>query len=379
MTESPSVEDPPRVLWISSQPDSPSGVRPDVALARALVKEGFEIHVMARVGSHAAQAARHADLPVIEFPPRGLFGRLGRWAIHKVCVDRQIRLVHLFDPTAMAAAVPAVRDLPVPLVARHARTGGVQRWNPIARYTVLQRRINRVICTSEAARAELCRRRDPASVLRIYPGQDLAWYDSAPANLLKLGVPPGAFPVAVVADYHPRHGIEYIVDAAERLPIEARAFFLIVGRGHENRFVLERIHRSPWRENFRLLGPRLDAPRITAACAVSVRATLGGDGLPQAIMESMACGVPPIIADAKCAAELVTQGETGIIVRRRNARAIGEALAWMHAHPAERIAMGLAARTRIQRAFPLQRAIESHLALYRQLCMQAPVVPAHGL
>jgi glycosyltransferase involved in cell wall biosynthesis len=379
MIEPPSARDPARVLWITSQPDTPSGVRPDLELARALAPAGFEIHVMARIGSHAAQAARHADLPVIEFPPRGLFGRLGRWAIHKVCVDRQIRLVHLFDPTAMAAAVPAVRDLPLPIVARHARTGGVQRWNPVARLTVLQRRINRVICTSEAARAELSRRRDPATVLKIPPGQDIAWYEGAPLNLLKLGVPPQAFPIAVVADYHPRHGIEYIIDAAEWLPTAAHAFFLIAGRGHENRFVLERIQRSPWRENFRLLGPRLDAPRLVAACAVSVRATLGGDGLPQAIMESMACGVPPVIADAKCAAELVTHGETGIIVRRRNARAIGEALSWMYEHPVERMAMGVAARARIEREFPLQRTVDAHLALYRRLCEPAPAASALGL
>lgn len=375
MTASRLTGKPSRVLWISSQPDPPSTVRPYLELARGLAGKGLEIHVMARIDSHAAEAARQARFPVIEFPPRGLLGRVGRWAVRKVCLDRDIGLVHLFDPVAMAAVVPALQDLPVPVVAHHARTGGVQRWNPIAQLTVLQRRIDRVICTSETGRAELARRRDPGSVVTILPGVDPSWYDAEPLNLARFSVPQGAFAIAVVADYHARHGIEYIVDSAQWLPLDGQAYFLLIGAGHENRFVLERIHRSPLRECFRLLGPRLDAPRITAACAVSVRATLGGDGLPQAVMEAMACGVPPVIAEAGAARELVSQGESGIIVTRRSPRALGEALAWLKEHPARRMAMGRAARERIHRELPLERAIDEHLALYRSLSGAVPATP----
>jgi L-malate glycosyltransferase len=374
MTAPPPTGNPTRVLWISSQPDPPSSVRPYLELARGLARKGFEIHVMARVDSYSAEAARQAHFPVIEFPPRGLWGRVGRWAVRKVCVDREIGLVHLFDPVAMAAAVPALHDLRVPVVAHHARTGGVQRWNPIAQWTVLQRRIDRVICTSQAGRAELAKRRDPGSVVTILPGVDPSWYDVEPFNLARFSVPPGAFAIAVVADYHARLGIEYIVDSAQWLPLDGQAYFLLVGAGHENRFVLERIHRSPLRECFRLLGPRLDAPRITAACAVSVRATLGGDGLPQAVMEAMACGVPPIISDAGAARELVRQGESGIIVKRRSPRELGEALAWLKQNPARRVAMGQAARARIHQELSVDRAIDAHLALYRSLSDPVPAV-----
>jgi glycosyltransferase involved in cell wall biosynthesis len=107
--------------------------------------------------------------------------------------------------------------------------------------------------------------------------------------------------------------------------------------------------------------------RITAACAVAVRGALGREGIPQTIIESMACGVPPVITDVGGARELVAQGESGIIVRRRSARAIGEALAWLYEHPAERRAMGQAARARIGAEFTLQRAVAQHLALYHAL------------
>jgi L-malate glycosyltransferase len=192
-------------------------------------------------------------------------------------------------------------------------------------------------------------------------------------------VPPDAFPVAVVANYRPRKGIEYIVEAAQWLPADMPIHFLMVGADLENRAVLERVSRSPFRDRFHLLGHREDAVRITAACAVSVRGALGREGIPPTVIESMACGVPPIITDVGGAAELVVQGESGIIVRPRSARAIGEALAWLYEHPSQRMAMGQAARQRIEEEFPLARAVQRHLDLYHSLRASAPAHPAERL
>lgn len=356
-----------RVLWLTTRTGSPGSVRPDLELARALTRNGIEIHVIAPADSYCMQAAGEAGLEVIGFPPGGLKGRAGSRKLRSYCLDRDIELVHMFDPVATAAGIAALADSPLPLVARHARTGGMQKWNPLARVTVLHPRLARVVCTSEAGRAELARRRDPASVIMIHPGCEPAWYEDPPANLAALEIPADAFTVSVTTDYRARMGIEYIIDAAQWLPQASQGHFLLIGAGHETRSVLERIARSPWRENFHLLGPRVDAVRLTAACAVSVRAALRGEGLPQAIMAAMACGVPPLITDVGGGPELVVQGESGIIVRRRSARALGEALAWLYLNPAERHAMGRAARARMARDFPLARAVAAHLALYRDL------------
>jgi L-malate glycosyltransferase len=367
MTASQPTEEPLRVLWITSHTGTPCSVRPDVALAHGLAAAGVELRVIAPENSHYAQAVTQGGLPLVGSLPQRLLASSPKSWLQEGCRGDRIDLVHMLDRLAVAAALPALRELPLALVMRHDRTGGAQRWNPIARSTQLHPSLDRIVCTSEAARQELARRRDPASVVTIRPGHKLAWYAGPPADLREFGVPPDAFPVAVVANYRPRKGIEYVVDAAQWLPPDAPVHFLLVGAGLENRGVLERITRSPYRENFHLLGHREDAARIAAACAVSVRGALGREGIPQSVIESMACGVPPVITDAGGSPELVEQGVSGIIVPRRSARAIGEALAWMVEHPAQRIAMGLAARERIEREFPLTRAVEAHLSLYREL------------
>jgi len=356
---------PVRVLWLTSLDGSPAGVRLDVELACGLVQAGLELQLVAPEESRYAAAARQAGITVTGFPPRGLLGRAGARHLRSYCRDQAIGLAHLLDPLATAVAVQALADSPVPLVARHAHTGGLQRWNPIARLTVLDTRLDRVVCTSEAGRAELARRRNPASVVAIRPGIDPERYAERPTNLARLGVPAGAFSIAVVADYASRKGIEYIVDALQWLPPEANPHLLLAGAGHHTRPVLERISRSPWRGNVHLLRSRDDAWRIAAACDVAVRAAFRGEGVSPAILQAMACGVVPLIANAGAADELVASGDSGIIVRRRSARAIGDALAWLYAHPAERLAMGEAARTRVACAFRFDHAVEAHLHLYR--------------
>ena len=380
MTAPPPAREPLRVLWITSHTGTPDSVRPDVELARGLAAAGVDIKVIAPEGSHCAKAVERAGLPLVAtLPRRSLRSGVGPW-LSDGCQRERIELVHMFDRLAVAAALPQLRELPLAMVMRHDRTGGVQRWNPFARLTQLNPRIDCVVCTSDAAREELARRRDPASVVTIHPGHELAWCQAPPATLEEFGVPRDAFPVAVVANYRPRKGIEYVVEAAQWLPAGAPIHFLLVGAGLENRAVLERIARSPFRPNFHVLGHRDDAARITAACAVAVRGALGREGIPQTIVESMACGVPPVITDVGGARELIAQGESGIIVRRRSARAIGEALAWLYEHPAERRAMGQAARARIGAEFTLQRAVAQHLALYRALCAdRAGIRRADGL
>jgi len=370
MTASPPTGEPLRVLWITAHTGTPDSVRPEIGLARGLAAAGVELRVVAPRDSHCAAAVERAGLPLVGSLPR----RSPSW-LREGCLRERIELVHFFDRVAVVTGLPVLRDLPLAMVMRHDRVGGVQRWNPFARVTQLHPRIDRVICTSDAAREELARRRDPASVVTIRPGHRLEWHAGPTMDLGQFGVPPDAFPVAVVANYRPRKGIEYVVDAAQWLPADAPVHFLLVGADLANRAVLERISRNPFRQNIHLLGHREDAARITAACAVSVRGALGRDGIPLTVIESMACGVPPIITDVGGARELVEQGTSGIIVRRRSPRAIGEALAWLYEHPAERRAMGEAARERIRTRFTLEHAVEAHLALYRNLRAQRSIMP----
>jgi L-malate glycosyltransferase len=367
-----------RALWITTAIGSPAGIRPDIELARGLANAGVAIQVIAPEDSAVATGAQEAGLEYVGPLPRGWIGRrLARW-LREGCLGSGTELVHLFDRPAAIATLPALRRLPLAVVMRLERPGGLQRWNPLARLSVLDPRIDCVICPADSIRTELAGRRDAAGVFTIRPGHSPAWHAGPAVDLRQFGVPPEAFPVAVLSNYRPRKGIEYIVDAAQWLPADAPVYFLLIGEGVENRGVLERIVRSPFRRRFRVLGFREDAPGIVAACKVAMRGAVAHEGIPRSLLESMACAVPPIATNSPSLRELIIQGESGILVRRRSPRALGEALAWLLEHPEQRRSMGQAARERILGEFTPERALAAHLEIYRALCRGRSIMRAPG-
>lgn len=85
-------------------------------------------------------------------------------------------------------------------------------------------------------------------------------------------------------------------------------------------------------------GTRQDVPALLRAMTVFVLSSRH-EGMPVAVLEAMACGVPVVTTDVGGIGELVRDGETARIVPPCNPQALADALRWMLDHPAERMAM----------------------------------------
>ena len=97
------------------------------------------------------------------------------------------------------------------------------------------------------------------------------------------------------------------------------------------------------------------------------------DGFGMVVTEAMARGLPVIVSDHVGAAELVHDGVDGFVVPYANAAALRERISFLHEHPAEREAMGRAARAHVS-AFTWRHYGDGLLAAYRQL--MTPETPA---
>lgn len=85
-------------------------------------------------------------------------------------------------------------------------------------------------------------------------------------------------------------------------------------------------------------GTRQDVPALLRAMTVFVLSSRH-EGMPVAVLEAMACGVPVVTTDVGGIGELVRDGETARIVPPGDPQALADALRWMIDHPAERMAM----------------------------------------
>lgn len=79
------------------------------------------------------------------------------------------------------------------------------------------------------------------------------------------------------------------------------------------------------------------------------------EGLPQAVLEAMACGLPVVATNVGGTAEAVADGETGILIPARRPDAIAAAIERLLDAPSLRAKFGHAARERVRTRFDARR------------------------
>ena len=99
-------------------------------------------------------------------------------------------------------------------------------------------------------------------------------------------------------------------------------------------------------------GVRAEMPAVHNALDLATSSSVS-EGLPTAIEEAMACGVPCVVTDVGDSALIV--GESGIVVPPRNPEAL--AAGWQACLMKDRVELGLKARSRILEGFSAERQI----------------------
>jgi glycosyltransferase involved in cell wall biosynthesis len=91
------------------------------------------------------------------------------------------------------------------------------------------------------------------------------------------------------------------------------------------------------------------------------------DGMPNAVLEAMACGRPVVGSDAGGIPDVVRPGRDGLLVPKGDAAALADAVEGLLADPARAAALGAAARARVEAEFTPARERRA----YERLCRGA--------
>jgi glycosyltransferase involved in cell wall biosynthesis len=116
----------------------------------------------------------------------------------------------------------------------------------------------------------------------------------------------------------------------------------------------------------RFLGHRSDVDELYRAFDLYVLAS-HREGFPRSAMEAAAMGLPLVATDIRGCRQVVDHGRTGLLVERKNARALTGAIDALVADPARRVLMGREARAKAVAEFDQQRVIDITLAVYSEL------------
>ena len=93
------------------------------------------------------------------------------------------------------------------------------------------------------------------------------------------------------------------------------------------------------------------------------------EGMPVALIESLASATPAVATDAGETREIIRDGVTGFVVPPRDPEALARAVVRL-LDSGEREAMGLAGREHVRERFSIERLCADIEALYRRLAAE---------
>jgi glycosyltransferase involved in cell wall biosynthesis len=182
----------------------------------------------------------------------------------------------------------------------------------------------------------------------------------------ELGIPADAPLVGTVCQLRPQKRLDVLIDAftlvAQRNP---DAHFVIVGDGEEREDLERRISASGFEDRIQAPGTRTDLETIFRAYDVAVMSS-DYEGLPLFACECMGHGVPLVATAVGGLPDLIDNGRTGMLVPRRDPRALGEAILELLDDAPRREAIAAAAKERLA-DYTIDRVTERFERLYDEL------------
>jgi glycosyltransferase involved in cell wall biosynthesis len=180
----------------------------------------------------------------------------------------------------------------------------------------------------------------------------------------RAGLPNNRRPVLLcVARLEPVKNLPMLFDALEMLRRFDPVVWL-VGEGPYREQYEAELQRRGLRESVEFLGYRYDIPELTAAADIAVLTSLK-EGIPRALMQAMAVGLPVVATDVKGTREVVADGATGFLVPLGDATQLADRLAQLLESEDLRRTMGVAGVAHVRRHFDEERVTERLVDIYR--------------
>lgn len=169
--------------------------------------------------------------------------------------------------------------------------------------------------------------------------------------------------VGTIGELHKNKGHIFALEALSLLPKNANVFFFIIGEGEERNTLEKKIKDYQLEHKVFLLGKKDDAVSLLNAFNIFLFPSLK-EGLPYAVLEAGISGVPVIASAVGGIPEVITDMQTGVLIRPKSAEEIIHAIEYVVHHPIETIAFSKKLRSNIKKDFSLKKMLAQTEKLY---------------
>ena len=358
-----------KILVVSDIAKKNHSVRPEVAMFMEWAKSGHTVSIFSSPSEYRRELIA-AGIGVFETSQTRKISWSTIRAIRVELINNDYDVIFATNSKSIPSAAFASIRIAVKLVCYRGTVSGLYRTDPTSYLTLLHPRVDGVVCVSASVRdyvKEKIGGQRKNSVVAIYKGHQLAWYNHEPADLTAHNIPADAFVVVAAARFRPSKGLSVLIEAINQLQDCKKLYLLIVGKGADCEPYTSAIQNNKMSERIRVIGYQAEAPRFIAASDVLVQASTRGEGLPRSILEGLAYGVPAISTTSGGAKEILEEGETGFIVDVNDPTAIANRLSALYKEPHKLKAMSANCKKLIDTRLSSASAARQYIEFFQSL------------
>lgn len=240
--------------------------------------------------------------------------------------------------------------------------------------------VDRLICVSEAAGRSYRAAGVPAAKLRVVRNgiSPRRPHSTTVETRARLGLPKDARIVLTVGRLQAQKGYACLVETIPRIVARIpQARFIWAGEGPLEQQLRARIAALGLEKVVFLLGQRDDIADLLAVADLFVLPSLF-EGLPLAVLEAMAAGLPVVATQVCGLAETVVDSVTGRLVPAQDVAALTAAITQILGDPVIAARYGAAGRARYESDFGVDRMAREVAAIYDEV-LRAAKPPASAL
>ncbi|PWU22832.1 MAG: hypothetical protein C5B48_09635 [Candidatus Rokuibacteriota bacterium] len=339
-------------------------------LARGLRTRGHHVVVATRPSGLWSEQCAADGIPYAPCPMKHGLDIRSVWQLARLIRDHRIDVVHCQKGRARTLALLAGLFVRIPvLVLNRGVSFPLDRFNRLG-YSI--GRVTAIVAVCESIKRGLVESGVPARKIEvIYSGTDLARFHphvDGHGVRRELRLEPGQILITQVGIRSWR-GNDDVLEAMTRVyRLAPHCRLLFVGAPPPRiTSMMDKARQRGLGGVVSVLGHRHDIPEILAASDVVVDASYAGLGLTGSLREALAVETPVIGTSIEGIPELISDGETGLLVPPRNPEALAQAILRLVENPTRARAMARAGRKRVEVEFSMAVKLERTEALYRRL------------
>ena len=320
-----------------------------------------EVHTLMK-GGPVGDSLRADGIPVFVHGPGS------RWHVTRSMVEafRRSRpdVVHCHNRMATNWAAPAARWARVPVIVstRHGLVAPPFSFRPETQFSLVSRLCSAVagVCQSTTDNLALAPFASRSRLVTVYNGAAPAPCSAVPPNLPRRG-----FTLVYVGRLAPPKDVPTLLRALAKVRAVRNDIFLwIVGDGPLRASAEQLCSDLGLTDAVTFWGERACTGDFYAAADAFVLSS-STEGLPMALLEAMAAGLPVVASAIGAMPEVVNGGGGGYVVPAGSVEGFAGTIERLAADPALRSAMGQAGRAYYLAHFTAEHMADRYLELYR--------------